>query len=65
MNLNLKSLALVNLGTNFSLRYVFNSLRINSKIWIKTQNEWCLCHSLTDATLFKIWGGGAVVMWWT
>ena len=44
MNLNLKSLALVNLGTNFSLRYVSNSLRINSKIWVKTQNEWYLCH---------------------
>ena len=35
MNLNLKSLALVNLGTNFSLRYVSNGLRINSKIQVK------------------------------
>ena len=53
MNLNLKSLALVNLGTNFSLRYVSKSLRINSKIWVKTQNE-----CVTDAALSKSGGGG-------
>jgi hypothetical protein len=39
MNLNLKSLALVNLGTNFSLRYVSDCFRINSKIWVKAKKE--------------------------